>query len=308
MISTTRGDDAAFKGGTLLPNGKIHNDPDEWLDFAPSANKKLDVPGLGVWKVYIDTEYDAMAFEMLEGTPYDEPDPIAVVTNATEMVVNAVERDWRGKDNDGKLIEEQEGAGQPWDNQFWIAANRDLKKDEVTVIKFKYKSSVDAKTSTQVHKMGDDNKPCTYMHWAAIGDVNFVAGDNWNDFETEFKVAAEADGMRSITFNMAEIKGACDYYIKDVQWYLYDSTLDEGLTYENLINAEGTTNFWVKIGANTAPYQYGTDPTEPSDPSGIANVAAKTAKTSAVMYNLAGQRVANDFKGIVIKDGKKVVK
>jgi hypothetical protein len=147
--------------------------------------------------------------------------------------------------------------------------------------------------------MGDDGKPCTYMHWAAIGDVNFQAGD-WQDFTTTFKVAADADGMRSITFNMAEIKAACDYYIKDVQWYLKDETLDPGMTYENLIDAEGTKNFWIKIGANTAPYQYGTDP------SGITNVE-KNVTTSSAIYNIAGQRVSKDFKGLVVKDGKKML-
>jgi hypothetical protein len=299
MISTTRGDDQAFKGATLKPSGKITNDPDNWMDFTASTNAKLDLPGLGVWKVYLDLDYNSMAFEMLEGTPYEEAQPVDVVTNKTEFVVNAVERDWRGKDNNGNLIEEQEGTGQPWDNQFWIAANRDLKKDEVTVLTFKYKSSIDAKTSTQCHKMGDDGKPCTYMHWAAIGDVNFQAGD-WQDFTTTFKVAADADGMRSITFNMAEIKAACDYYIKDVQWYLKDETLDPGMTYENLIDAEGTKNFWIKIGANTAPYQYGTDP------SGITNVE-KNVTTSSAIYNIAGQRVSKDFKGLVVKDGKKML-
>jgi hypothetical protein len=299
MISTTRGDDQAFKGATLKPSGKITNDPDNWMDFTASTNAKLDLPGLGVWKVYLDLDYNSMAFEMLEGTPYEEAQPVDVVTNKTEFVVNAVERDWRGKDNNGNLIEEQEGTGQPWDNQFWIAANRDLKKDEVTVLTFKYKSSIDAKTSTQCHKMGDDGKPCTYMHWAAIGDVNFQAGD-WQDFTTTFKVAADADGMRSITFNMAEIKAACDYYIKDVQWYLKDETLDPGMTYENLIDAEGTKNFWIKIGANTAPYQYGTDP------SGITNIE-KNVTTSSAIYNIAGQRVSKDFKGLVVKDGKKML-
>ena len=124
------------------------------------------------------------------------------------------------------------------------------------------------------------------------------------DFNNDYTIPAEADGKdaQSIAFNMAEIKDACDYQIKDVQWYLKDASLEEGLTYENLIDAEGTANFFVKEGAGTTPYQYGTDP------SGIANVAAKGAKTSAVMYNLAGQRVANSFKGIVVKDGKKFVK
>jgi hypothetical protein len=300
MISTTRGDDQAFKGATLKPQGKIKNDPEDWQEYSASTNAKLDLPGLGVWKVYLDTEYKSMAFEMLEGTAYEEPEPVDIVTNATEMVVNGTERDWKPAKEDGTPQDGEEGigTGQPWDNQFWIAANRNLKKGEVTILKFKYKSSVDAKTTTQCHKMGDDNKPCTYLHWAAIGDVNFAAGD-WVDFEKEFTVADEADGMRSIVFNMAEIKAACDYSIKDVQWYLKDENNADGKTFENLINADGTENFWVKVAAGN-PYPYGTDP------AGISTVKANVSN-NAVIYNLAGQRVSKDYKGIVVKDNKKVV-
>ena len=292
MISTVRGDDAAFKGATLLPQGKIHNDPEEWLDYAPSANKKLDVPGLGVWKVYLDTEYEAMAFEMLEGTPYEEADPVEVYTYADELVLHAVERDWLTPDGEGNPREAEVGTGQPWDSQFWIAADRDLKTDEVTVLKFQYKGSIAAHTTTQVHKVGDDGKPCTYLNWQAIGDVDFT--EEWQDFETEFKVPSGDDGMRSIVFNMAEIKAACDYSIKNVQWYLKDASLDEGLTYENLIS--GASNFYFKESAETAPY------------TGIENVTVKNVKTSNAIYNIAGQRVNKDYKGLVIKDGKKVVK
>ena len=286
MISTTRGDDQAFKGATLLPESKVTNDPENWLQYTPSANKKLDVPGLGVWKVYLDTEYTSMAFEMLEGTPYEEKEPVEVYTYADELVLHAVERDYKAEG------EEAAGTGQPWDSQFWIAADRDLKTDEVTVLKFQYKGSIAAHTTTQVHKVGDDGKPCTYLNWQAIGDVDFT--EEWQDFETEFKVPSGDDGMRSIVFNMAEIKAACDYSIKNVQWYLKDASLNEGLTPENLIS--GASNFYFKESAETAPY------------TGIENVTVKNVKTSNAIYNIAGQRVNKDYKGLVIKDGKKFVK
>ena len=294
MISTTRGDDQAFKGATLLPESKVTNDPENWLQYTPSANKKLDVPGLGVWKVYLDTEYTSMAFQMLEGTPYDDPDPVEVYTYADELVLHAVERDDLSDMVNGQAQqrEEEGGTGEAWDSQFWIAADRDLKTDEVTVLKFQYKGSIAAHTTTQVHKVGDDGKPCTYLNWQAIGDVDFT--EEWQDFETEFKVPSGDDGMRSIVFNMAEIKAACDYSIKNVQWYLKDASLDEGMTYENLIS--GASNFYFKESAETAPY------------TGIENVTVKNVKTSNAIYNIAGQRVNKDYKGLVIKDGKKFVK
>ena len=305
MISTKRGDDPAFKGATLKPQDKVRkSDPDQWIDYEPSSNAKIDLPGLGVWKVYLDTEYKAMAFEMLEGTAYEEPDPVAIFTYADEIVVNGKEREdlkdeW--SNNELRVREEADNNpddehglggdghnGQTWDNQFFIKANHALEKGTVTKLVFKYKSSVaEAKTTTQCH----GENPGAYMHWAAIGDVNFT--DEWQDFEKEFTVPNEADGMWNIAFNMAEIKGACDYSIKDVQWYLYDSSLEEGQTYENLIS--GATNFYKKEGANTDPY------------TGINNVIINTGKTSSAIYNLAGQKVNNNFKGIVVKDGKKFV-
>ena len=251
MISTTRGNDAGFKGATLKPQGKIHNDPDDWLNYAASPNTKIDVPGLGVWKVYLDTKYNAMAFEMLEGTPYEEAEPVEIFTYTDEIVVNGQEREPTATEQPAdEEAGTPAGTGQPWDNQFFIMANRTLKAGETTIISFDYKSSVDANTNTMCF-VGTGE----YKHWAAIGDVYFV--NEWQHFEQEFTIPSEADGMQSIGFNMAVIKDACDYYIKDVQWYMYDESLDYGQTYENLINAGGTANFYVKLGAGNSPVQYG---------------------------------------------------
>ena len=298
MVSTVRGNDAAFKSNTLKPVS-VSSDPDEWVNYTTASLSKIKLPGEGVWQVAVDTDGLQMNFVMLEGVVSN---PIDVVTNSTPIVVKAVERDdltdGTKKDDDGNDVpdikEEEGGTGQPWDNQFWFKANRTLAKGEVTHLVFKYKASKEAKTTTQCH-----GNPGAYMHWAAIGDVNFTT--EWQDFDQDFTVPAEADGMQTIAFNMAEIREACDYEITDVQWYLVDTSLEAGKTWENLINATGTENFWVKIGAGTEPYQY-------VDATGINEVAAKNAKSSNVSYNLAGQRVSDSFKGIVVKDGKKFVK
>ena len=309
MISTKRGDDQAFKGATLKPESNPKTTtPDDWITYAPSTNAKIDLPGLGVWKVYLDTEYTTMAFEMLEGTPYELPDPVDVFTYTDEIVVNGKEREdlkdeW--SNNELKVREEADNNpddehglggdghnGQTWDNQFFIKANHALEKGTVTKLVFKYKSSVaEAKTTTQCH----GENPGAYMHWAAIGDVNFTT--EWQEFEKEFTVPNEADGMWNIAFNLAEIKDACVYEIKDVQWYLYDATLDEGKTWENLVKATGDSNFFIKEGAGTSPYI----------PSGIFDVINDATTRTDVIYNLSGQRVSKDYKGIVIMNGRKVV-
>ena len=302
MISTTRGDDQAFKGATLKPTEKFVEE--EWKEYTAATNAKIDLPGLGVWAVYLDVPYTSIAFKMLEGTPYEEKDPVEVFTYTEEITVNGKERedlkDSKGQDGAITVREEADDPagvdvggdghnGETWDNQFFIKANHKLEKGTVTKLVFKYKASVaEAKTTTQCH----GENPGAYMHWAAIGDVVFT--DEWQDFEKEFTVPNEADGMWNIAFNMAEIKEACDYSIKDVQWYLYDASLDAGLTPENLIS--GSTNFYKKEGAGTNPY------------TGITNVTAKNAKVSTATYNIAGQRVNKDYKGLVVKDGKKIVR
>lgn len=287
MISTIRGNDAAFKGATLKPTGTIVNDPDTWLDYAPASLAKLNLPGAGIWKIYLDTQYNAMAFEMLEGNIVE---PIEINPNPTVVVVKGQERDWRGTDNDGNPIEEQVGEGQPWDNQFFIIANRALAAGEVTVVEFDYVSTVDAKTTTQCH-----NGPGEYMHWSCIGDVNFKTEEQ--HLSVKLTVPSDADGMKSIAFNMAEIKGACDYTIKNIVWKLEDGT-------ESLIDQTGTKNFYVKEGAGTAPYEFGTDPEKPG--TGITNVVEGNS-VSGKTFNLAGQTVSKNFKGIVVKNGKKLV-
>ncbi len=303
MISTVRGETAAFKGATIKPTGTISgNDPDEWLDYTSASQAKIKLPAAGVWKISIAEGDKQINFYQVEGEAIVVKEPVDVVTNTTEFVINATERDWKPAKDDGtpQVGEEGIGTGQPWDNQFWIAANRDLEKDEVTVISFKYKSSIDAKVSTQAHKVGDDNLPCTYLNWQGIPEMSEFKAGEWQEYSQEFTIPAGDDGMRSIVFNLSEIKDACDYYIKDVQWYVKDESLAEGKTYENLIDAEGTKNFYVKIGLGD-PYQYNTTTT------GISTIATEKNAASAVIVNLAGQRVSNGYKGIVIKNGKKVV-
>ena len=279
MISTVRGNDKAYKGATLKPSGTVVNDPDTWLDYTEASNAKIKLPAAGVWTISIDTEGKQINFVKLEGE--EDKEPVAIVTNPTVVIVKGQERDFV-KDDD-----HPDATGQPWDNQFWIVANRTLSAGEATVISFKYKASKEAKTSTQCHAA-----PGAYLHWGAIGDVNFTT--EWQDFEATFTVPNEANDMQSIAFNMAEIKEACDYEIKDVKWYLKEDANAEGKTSENLINGTGETNFFVKEGAGTDPRQF----------SGINGVMVQQPTSSAI-YNLAGQRVSKTYKGIVVKDGKK---
>ena len=280
MISTVRGNDAAFKSNTIKPAGEITNDPENWLDYTEASLAKLNLPGEGIWKIRLLDEYRAMSFEMLEGQSIE---PIVINPNPTLVFIDALERDDLADEN-GTVREEEGGTGQPWDNQFWIVSNRQLAAGESTTVQFKYRSTIPAKASTQSHA-----DPGSYLHWAAIGDVNFT--EEWQDFETTFTVANEANNMKSIAFNLSEIKSANRYELKDFVWKLEDGT-------ESLIDQTGSKNFYVKI--------LGGNPEVFTDPDGINNVVSNN-KVPTVTYNLAGQRVSKDYKGIVITNGKKYI-
>lgn len=311
MISTVRGENAAFKGATIKPSGTIKgNDEDNWQDYTATAQYKIDLPAAGVWQIFISPETNQILFMMTQGEELVIKEPVEIVTNPAELVINGQERDFI-KDDD-----HPDGTGAAWDNQFWIFANRTLNAGEETVVEFDYVASTEAKVSTQSHGLKNSGTATEYIHWAAIGDVNFAM--NELHFTKDFTIPEEAavkkdngnevldnDGnpikMQGIAFNMAEIKEACDYTIKNVRWYLKDESLNaENKTLENLIDAEGTANFWVKIGAGTDPYKYGTDP------SGISSIV-KNSIAPAATFNLAGQRVSKEYKGVVVKNGKKVV-
>ena len=251
MISTVRGNDAAFKGATIKLNESFKEI--EWLAYTTATLTKIKLPVAGVWQIEVAPEDGLVQFVKLEGE--EEPDPIDIVTNSTEVVVHGQERNYTRDEAEalGVSIEEYE-VGNAWDNQFWILANRPLKAGEETVIEFDYKASVESNTYTMCYKNVSE-----YLYWNGPGDVYFTT--MWNHFKKSYTIPQEADGMQAIEFNLATIKEACDYQIKNVQWYLKDASLDEGKTYENLIDAEGSKNFYMKEGKDNIPFNYGSGET-----------------------------------------------
>ncbi len=218
MISTVRGNDRAFKSSTIKPSGEIDGSEDTWLNFVDGSNYKIKLPAAGVWTISIDNEGKQINFFKVEGDKNKEP--LNIQPNPTVVVINALERDDLADGSDGTINEGEGGTGQPWDNQFWIVANRTLQAGEATVVQFKYKSTIPARVSTQSHAA-----PGAYLHWAAIGDVNFT--EEWQDFEYTFTIPSEANDMQSIAFNLSEIRDANTYEIKDFIWKLEDNWFRE---------------------------------------------------------------------------------
>ena len=297
MISTVRGNDAAFKANTLKPGSNVTtSDPDDFKDYTAASVAKIKLPMAGVWTVYLSTAYQSMSFECLEGEAIVLDN---IVTNPEVLVINGVERQPTASEQPAdEEAGTPAGTGNTWDNQFFIVANRVLQPNEETVVEFDYVATAEANCPSGTHAA-----PGAYRK-NAFADFTFKTEEQ--HLKVDYTVPAADWGnnpitdAQSISFDLAVIKDAATYTIKNVKWYVKDDANAEGKTPENLIDATGTKNFKVKIGAGNSVVDYGTD--------GISTVSAKKNFGSAVIYNLAGQRVSNGFKGIVVKDGKKYVK
>lgn len=283
MISTVRGDKSAFNSATVSAKGDVKNA--DWMGYESKSQAKIKLPAAGVWKIEADTTTAEICFTQIEGEEIIEKVAVDIVANPSELVLEGVAREPLSSEEEG-------GTGNTWDNQFFIVANRVLEAGEETVIEFDYVATTAAKTTTSIQ--GDPGA----WKGGAIGDVEFTT--EVQHFTKDFTIP-NVEGAKSIAFDMAVIKEANNYTIKNVKWYLKDENNANNQTYENLINATGTENFYVKIGAGTSPYQYGTDP------SGIINVKKDAVNADDAIYNLAGQRVSKDYKGIVVKAGKKTL-
>lgn len=320
MISTVRGYDRYFKGATIKPSGTIMgNDPDDWKNYEPGSQYKIGLAA-GVWQIFIapDPEREGtgqILFMQLEGEAPAEP--VDIVENKTEIIIEGLERDDLKDNKDGNTGEitvredpddpagvEVGGPGhegQTWDNQFFLVANRVLNPDEQTVIEFDYVATAAFNCPSGTHA-----QPGQYRK-NAIPDVEFTTEEK--HLTVDYTVPASDWGgtaitdAQSIAFDLAVLKGANTYTIKNVKWYVKGDINAEGKTMENLIDAEGTANFWVgRKGYNDGKvYQYGTDPT------GIKSAVNNIKTNSTAIYNLSGQRVSKDYKGIVIKNGNKYI-
>ncbi|MCQ2242929.1 MAG: hypothetical protein MJZ32_01585 [Bacteroidaceae bacterium] len=288
MISTVRGNDRQFKANTLKTKGTILPliNGDEWINYEEASNATITLPGAGVWNVYVDTENGVMAFEQVEGEEVViEPDE-EIVPNPTEFVINAVERDWKPAKEDGTPQDGEEGIGegQPWDNQFFLIGKRALEVGEEVFVAFDYMATAPATVGTQ-----NSQNAGTYLHWAGLGNIEFTT--EWQHFEATVTIPSETAGKQnSWTFNLSNAKAANEYHIKNIIFCNAEKT-------HSLIDmvTGNEDNFQKKIGANTGAI-----------PASIKEVNINKVTTNA-MYNLAGQRVSKEYKGIAVKNGQKFI-
>lgn len=301
MISTVRGNSKAFKAATIKCTITA---VETWTNYEEGSNAKIKLPAAGVWNIYVDPVLGQIKVEQVEGDVVKEPLNPEDCINATEVVVNAGERNMNideakaaGLLADPENPTDEEKAqynGQPWDNQFFLIGNRALEAGEEVYLKFEYKADAAATVGSQ-----NTSGPGNYLFWKGIGS-NLDFTTEWQTYEGTIAIPADTNGNQdSWTFNLSNMREANKYYFKNFIFMTGDKT-------ENLIATEGTANLWVKERGvnNNVAYEFGTTPENPG--TGINNVVDGNA-VSGKTFNLAGQRVSKNFKGIVVKNGKKLV-
>lgn len=92
-----------------------------------------------------------------------------------------------------------------WDNQFWILTDN-FAKGARYEFSADVRADIPARASTQIH-----TNPGTYVHYAAVGDVNFTT--EWKTIKSSGTF--EAAGS-SIAFNLNELADANKYYFDNI--------------------------------------------------------------------------------------------
>ena len=64
-ISTKRGNDNAFNGACIKPDGMIESGGD-WCNILPGVATKIALPEAGIWKIFIDEELNQIGFEKVD--------------------------------------------------------------------------------------------------------------------------------------------------------------------------------------------------------------------------------------------------
>lgn len=119
--------------------------------------------------------------------------------------------------------------------------------------------------------------------------------------------------ITSSAANITNVAFVCDTYKANGKSYLgdgFDATM-EGLT----ISTDKVNVTWTgdknSVAFNTPKHQVRVKKitvTLKNDPTGINEVSNGTLNANSPIYNLAGQRVGKDYKGVVIQNGKKFIK
>lgn len=173
------------------------------------------------------------------------------------------------------VIESKPDAANPWDTQFFIVAPRPLEANSRVMVAYEYRADAEAPVTTQTHRKPGDYLGGGWTGWQAV-----TVGTEWQSVQSD--VITVGQDCQAFVFNLNEDKTLqTKFYFDNVQLFFddgesgYTTSDDEDL-------ADEIAEKWA---------------------TGVKTL--KTQKTQAAIYNLAGQQVDKNYKGIVIENGQK---
>lgn len=162
-------------------------------------------------------------------------------------------------------------------------------------------SAGDATVPTvNVQKTGDAVVATTYT---VAGDER-LTGSNWNPADTNNDmVLNETSGLYEKTFQNVSLQAGQQYGLKVVENHAWGGKeySDNGNDYYVTVEADGTYNVTITLDVEAEKLGHST-----SSVTAIVATLKQTAE-QGVVYNLAGQRVAANYQGLAIKNGRKVI-
>ena len=173
---------------------------DKWNDDNILTNGRLNGEDMKCFSVA----------EWLDGVkiPADPNKPgnarrVVDLTDPDNMCIEVISRN-EADEPEGKALD-------AWDTQFFITLPEALKAGDKYQLEMRVRADKPAKASTQSH-----DGPSQYLHYIAVGDVNFTT--EWTTFKSQVvTVSGAMVNMRSIAFNLAELKEANKYYFDDIK-------------------------------------------------------------------------------------------
>jgi hypothetical protein len=169
---------------------------DKWADDNILTNGRLNDEDMKCFSVA-----EWVNGEKISADPSNPGNARRVVdlTDPNNMCIEVISRDPEGASIDA------------WDSQFFITMPEALKAGDKYQLEMRVRADKAARASTQSH-----DGPSQYLHYIAVGDVNFTT--EWATFKSQVvTVSGAMVGMRSIAFNLAELKEANKYYFDDIK-------------------------------------------------------------------------------------------
>ena len=111
---------------------------------------------------------------------------------------------------------------QNWDTQFLIGLPKAVAKGTKMKLQMQVKADKATSGESQAHGLlpkvgaieGKDGYGGTYLHYQLLGNVPFTT--EWKQFEAEFTVPDQGDGMGSICLNLEVLREINKYYFKEI--------------------------------------------------------------------------------------------